>query len=213
MGLFMGQNNCGACQAPFFVPDFAEGPLVCPHCGQTQSNPLAYAEPRSGAVDGPVGGDVAPAADAETLQNWFSACWILYVVSIPLTLIIVGIATMIISYVYGCKLFHRLWTIIPVQHRKTTPGKAVGFLFIPFFNLYWVFVAYYGLAKALNAHMQRNGIQGPRVEEGTVMTCIILGLCSIIPYVGIITSIISIIYFFITFKQMKDAGIAILNAR
>src|SRR5215472_4189380 len=38
-------------------------------------------------------------------------------------------------------LIYQMWQSIQDGHARTTPGKAVGFLFIPFFNLYWMFQA------------------------------------------------------------------------
>lgn len=49
----------------------------------------------------------------------------------------------IIGYIH----LHRAWSILQPVGARTTPGAAVGFLFIPFFNLYWLFVAYKGLAE------------------------------------------------------------------
>jgi hypothetical protein len=37
---------------------------------------------------------------------------------------------------------YRAWKCLqPGGLARTTPGKAIGFLFIPFFNLYWIFQA------------------------------------------------------------------------
>jgi len=52
--------------------------------------------------------------------------------------------------VFFCINFHRAWTCLQSGGAQTTPGKAVGFMFIPFFNLYWVFVAINGLPKDWN---------------------------------------------------------------
>lgn len=49
----------------------------------------------------------------------------------------------------------RSWKLLPPESRrcplwggKVSPGMAVGFLFIPVFNLYWFLVAFYGLPFA-----------------------------------------------------------------
>ena len=44
-------------------------------------------------------------------------------------------------------LLYKAWKVIPAAHARTTPGRAVGFLFIPCFNLYWIFQAFYGWAQ------------------------------------------------------------------
>ena len=56
---------------------------------------------------------------------------------------------------------HGCWSWVPPEYRYTagnkavTPGTAVGFLFIPYFNLYWTFIAYVGLCSALERLCQR----------------------------------------------------------
>jgi len=56
-------------------------------------------------------------------------------------------------------LLYHCWKLIPADIARTTPIKAVGFLLIPIFNLYWMFVAYRGLAKDMNKTSQRCGVQ------------------------------------------------------
>ena len=60
-----------------------------------------------------------------------------------------------------CMLHYRLWRLIPKDIAQTTPGKAVGFMFIPFFNFYWISVSYLGLSKGLSEMLQHRGIQSP----------------------------------------------------
>ena len=47
------------------------------------------------------------------------------------------------------KLHYRCWSAVPPGRARTTPGKAVGLLFIPFFNFYWFFESFAGLAEDL----------------------------------------------------------------
>jgi len=51
-----------------------------------------------------------------------------------------------LSYIY----LARIWSTLQYGRARTTPGKAVGLLFVPGFNLYWLFVAFYGLAQDWN---------------------------------------------------------------
>jgi len=59
-------------------------------------------------------------------------------------------------------LHYRCWKAIPIDIARTSPGMAVGFLFVPFFNFYWYFVSYAGLAedcaKALNSKRSSRGL-------------------------------------------------------
>jgi hypothetical protein len=45
---------------------------------------------------------------------------------------------------------YRAWSCLAAGMPSTSPGKAVGFLFIPLFNLYWMFVAIAGLPRDWN---------------------------------------------------------------
>jgi len=63
---------------------------------------------------------------------------------------------------------YQFWSWIPPEQRYTnmwkkyiSPGTAVGFLFIPYFNIYWMFVVYLGLAEI----MERLRVQYPTTKE------------------------------------------------
>lgn len=76
----------------------------------------------------------------------------------------IAVIALLISVPYiiaDCVLLFRWWAVLPPGWRQTTPGKAVGFCFIPFFNLYWYFIAYAGLAGDLNRFQSAQG----RVES------------------------------------------------
>lgn len=92
--------------------------------------------------------------------------------------IIAGLGTSVMC----CILLYQLWCTIQYGQARTTPGKAVGFCFIPFFGLYWIFVAFWGLSKDLNAYAAERGIPAPRISEN-------LGLyICILPFVGVAIS-------------------------
>ncbi|HUS68403.1 MAG TPA: hypothetical protein VMZ28_27905 [Kofleriaceae bacterium] len=80
-------------------------------------------------------------------------------------------------------LLYKAWAAIQDGHARTTPGKAVGFLFIPIFNIYWLFIAIGSWGKGFNAFAERQGIQH-RAPAGLFMLhCV----CSFIPFVSLIT--------------------------
>jgi hypothetical protein len=62
------------------------------------------------------------------------------------------LASLVLQYI----LLYRFWNIIQDGFARTTPGKAVGFLFIPFFSFYWLFVAFFGLSKDMNGFIERH---------------------------------------------------------
>ncbi len=61
---------------------------------------------------------------------------------------------------------YKIWKAIPPKVARTKPGKAVGFLFIPIFNIYWWFVALWGWSRDWNTYAERSEPKLPRVSEG-----------------------------------------------
>lgn len=120
-------------------------------------------------------------------------------------LIIMGIAIffgfiiMTISWIYFCVLLYRVWKFAIVESRRhnlkpsvDTPGKAVGFLFIPFFNFYWIFKAYGSLPKDLNAIARAKNINAA-ISEGLGISLAVICLLSIIPFIGYILGLVVLI--------------------
>ena len=67
----------------------------------------------------------------------------------------------LVHIVVYCIFWYKAWRTIHDPHARTTPGKAVGFMFIPVFNLYWAFVLLWGFAKDYNAFCRRHNIGSP----------------------------------------------------
>ena len=82
-----------------------------------------------------------------------------------------------------CVLWYRAWTLLQAGDVMTTPGKAVGFLFIPIFNLYWLFKVSYGFATTYNKLFVKG------VEESNSLST---GIFIVYPAYFIILSILSL---------------------
>jgi hypothetical protein len=99
--------------------------------------------------------------------------------------------------VYGvvifCLLIYRMWAVIQDSHARTTPGKAVGFLFIPFFNLYWAFQALPGFATDYTRYVERYSLTNPKLPQGLFITYVILCFTAWIPVLGLI--LVAVNYF------------------
>ncbi|MEM1030728.1 MAG: hypothetical protein AAGN82_10280 [Myxococcota bacterium] len=71
-------------------------------------------------------------------------------------------------------LVHRMWRGIQDSQARMTPGRAVGFTFIPLFNLYWVFEVFPGFATDYNAYLERHRIQAPPMSRGLFLAMVLL---------------------------------------
>ncbi|MBN2430744.1 MAG: hypothetical protein JXQ27_04680 [Acidobacteria bacterium] len=106
-------------------------------------------------------------------------------------------------------LFYKIWDNLPSDQRRMSPGQAVGFLFIPFFNVYWIFQVLAGFARDYNRLLQRLDLERPRLSAGWMITyCILvllLGGLSFIPMVGLPLAILLQAFVLVTISMLIDA--------
>lgn len=183
------------------VETYGEDFQICPKC-QNIFNPRLETYSLNAATYDP--------QSFRTLWLWFA--WLVGA-GTPLCVIVIGLVPLIAGVVISCILLYRYWQIIQDGKARTSPGKAVGFCFIPFFNFYWFFVAIVGLAKDMNTYCDERNIEGSRVSDGLAVAWFILSLCGIIPYVGIATAIAAIVVWIILYKQFSDAAARIIEMK
>lgn len=82
-------------------------------------------------------------------------------------------------------LLYKAWSSIQDGQARTTPAQAVGFMFIPFFNLYWMFQAVWGFAVDYNKYVQRHRLSLSQLPDGLFLAANILPFGMIIPFVNI----------------------------
>jgi hypothetical protein len=104
----------------------------------------------------------------------------------------------LLEFIFELILLYRLWSLIPFNYRRTSPGKAVGFLLIPFFSFYWNFVAFWGFSKDLNLFITKM----PKGGNGAQQRKIHPQLALIYSLFTAIYSILLIIFLFI--KMLID---------
>ena len=138
-------------------------------------------------------------------------------VAMPLMLMFyIGLIALIFSTVFWGMLHYKLWKLIPNGIARTTPGKAIGFMFIPLFNCYWAFVSCLGLSKDMNEAFRQRGLQY-QVSEGLAQTFCILVIVSTLANLdptGIIGTLLSVPGFIVAilfYKSVKDGAIVLLE--
>lgn len=118
---------------------------------------------------------------------------------------LVAFPLVVLSLIFECILHYKCWEVLQPNQRRTTPGKAVGFQFIPFYNFYWVFVCYRGLQIDL-------GNAANKPNEGGLGTALaIVWICAlIVSFVPILDFFAGAAYFVLwilfTRKVVADAN-------
>ena len=184
--------KCGKCGKKLAAKDESAGKRVkCPACGQVLQAPAAgllyviglfvfgggaIAAQQSGSQN-PQEAMAKMTAMSQGMMGWGLLCLIVFVI---------GYAAEIYSGVIGFILLYKMWSALQAGPVRVRPGKAVGLLFIPFYNFYWVFQAILGWAQDYNAFIAQRGIDGPQAPEGLAKTICILALVGAVPCIGLL---------------------------
>ena len=115
-----------------------------------------------------------------------------------------------LALIFAALLLFRCWKALPEAHRKTTPGKAVGFLFIPFFNFYWAFVSFPALAKGYYSYGKQ--VNDPEIKDMSglgiayAVVFVLVWVVFLTPAPGavtFVTTIADVVVFVLFFKAMS----------
>jgi len=87
-----------------------------------------------------------------------------------------------VTYVLELVLLYKIWAIIQVGSVRTTPGRAVGFLFIPIYGFYWFFKAFVGWVNDYNKILSKSGLEQPRIRP---VAGLVAALAPIILLIGL----------------------------
>jgi|GEM_PF-6298303 len=88
----------------------------------------------------------------EVLSYFPVPSWVFYFVGV---IYICGLAFLIVALIFKMMLLHAMYKRIYENKEDIGPGKAVGFLFIPAFNIYWIFFAYGSLIGRIKKYLQK----------------------------------------------------------
>jgi putative flippase GtrA len=106
-------------------------------------------------------------------------------------LIAIGGLAMLLGAIVNMVLWYKMWAAIQDGSARTTPGAAIGLLFIPFFNFYWVFQAIGGFPKDYNQFIRRHGINARELPGGLFIAYCILCLTGGIPVLGVLLVLVN----------------------
>jgi hypothetical protein len=129
-------------------------------------------------------------------------------------IILLGCAAILYGATIWYLLIYRAWAVIQDGNASTTPEKAVGFLFIPFYNFYWIFKAWHGFAQDYNRYIARHGLSALKMEESLFLAFCILFICSMVPFLNYLAGLPFLVILGITSNKTIDAvnGLLALQA-
>ena len=143
------------------------------------AEPAKEEKPESKAVPKSVSGETSPQSGGAALSKTvFVYCWtgvriiagVLAALGLMLAIRKKGNSTLIATFAAAdvfliCSaaiemlLFYKMWAAIQDDKASISPAKAVRFLFIPVFNIYWALLMVTGFAEDYNAFIQRRAIK------------------------------------------------------
>ena len=112
------------------------------------------------------------------------------------------------AWILAFVCLHRAWRTIQDGFARTTPGKAVGLMFVPLFCYYWVFQSFWGFAKDYNAYLDRCQSPLPRIAAWPCLIFAIsyVGLSALAaPMVGLMAWLVSCVFLPIIMNSMCNA--------
>ena len=111
--------------------------------------------------------------------------------SSPVLLLLLGIAISIAGAITFYIFVYRIWDSIKDGQTRTSPGFAVGGLFIPFYNFYWIFQVLPGFAADFNKYKTQRRINTPPLKNTLLMTFAGMTVASIVPLLGILCVVVN----------------------
>lgn len=111
-----------------------------------------------------------------------------------------------IAAVAFCSILHyKCWAAVPPQYRFTTPARAIGFMFIPFYNFYWAFITWPKLVDGLIAA----GFKLPSSARHLSIVYSVVFVCSwtigLISWFDILATIAQLVIFILFYRQLVVA--------
>lgn len=116
----------------------------------------------------------------------------------------IGWVVAAVAKVFSAILRYRLWASIPEEYRSVTPGRAVGFWFIPFYSLYWFFVAYPRFVVEASSYSNVRGNYGLAIAFA-VLLCVLGPLVVATPILSVLIVPLYVVWLLMTLSMNRQA--------
>jgi hypothetical protein len=128
-------------------------------------------------------------------------------------LLVIGLGCLIAAVILGLLKVHRAWRLVqplrqadPTEADMPTPGTAIGLLFVPLFNFYWVFVCYYGLMNRVNKLFSLRMYNVRPANSTLALWMCILIVVGIVPGIGTLAALPNIILIYMFIHEVNRVG-------
>ncbi|MEA2043126.1 MAG: hypothetical protein U9N85_11325, partial [Bacteroidota bacterium] len=156
------------------------------------------------------------------LSTYFGALFFMlidYLIEMPA---ILGLLSFFASFVLSLIILYKAWSVIKDGETNISPGAAVGYLFIPVFNFYWIFIAFRQLF--IETHKYNSDLRAKTVLPTFFSFLVVLTPVSgavyifmmkegiyYVPMLTFISSLLNYILFPILYSEIKNNTIFILK--
>lgn len=108
----------------------------------------------------------------------------------------------VISYL---EIIYFSWRILEFEKVKFSPAKAIGFLFIPFYNIWWAYYSTMSLVEELQSFASRRNIKSiPEINSKFTLSVAVLSMLVFIPFVSVFVLIPFLIVSYIYISQITE---------
>jgi hypothetical protein len=125
------------------------------------------------------------------------------------TWMLLGIVMAVYMVVIELVLWYKAWKSIQDFDARTSPGRAVGFLFIPIVNLYWIFQAFWGFSKDYNSNVDGYELAIKRLPEGLFLAYTVVALTNSVlfwvPLLNLLLNLGTMILTILVVNKLVDA--------
>jgi len=123
----------------------------------------------------------------------------------PVVLLVVGVLLTLYAEIVFLVLLYKAWACIQDGSSRTSAGQAVGFLFVPIFNFYWIFRALPGFADEYNLYLERAGVSATPLTRGSLQGLAVLSVLTIIPILGGVAAVVGLVVQCSATAKLADA--------